>query len=100
MTAAGPDPAAPLHRRTGLLVGLHLAAVVVAYALALALGGGIGALPMPPDLKWPAATPEAGPGPRPVALPGRDAEPPLPGVTDIAPPWATDRDGHVRLRAE
>lgn len=91
-----PEAAARRSSRLRFFLAAHLLAVLALYALALAIGGGLGAMPMPPDLPVRAAM-RAAPGPQhapataatQAAAPARTAVD-LAGAAapDVAAPWA------------
>lgn len=85
----------------------HLAAVLVLYAVALAMGGGYAAAPFPPDLPSHAkaagmrasALPQVD---EPQGAPTRSSDPltVMHKTTDKPAPWWIDPDGRVHLRGD
>lgn len=96
----------PAHRRrVRIFVGAHLAAVVGAYGIALAVGGGLAPPPFPPDIRTVPAQPAvvaAMPAPPPTRVqgPSTSAGPPVIERVDLLPPWLDDPQGRVRWRQD
>lgn len=97
---AGPSarPAAdpPKAARLRWFLAAHLLAVLLIYATAVVVGGGLASTPFPPDrpIKLARTAPHPAPAPNPVSA-ATPAAPLAPLVLptaapDVAPPWARD----------
>jgi len=106
----------PARQRVRLFLAAHVLAVVCIYGIALAVGGGFGSTPFTPELMAGRATASsataqtaqtalteqteqtaAADAPRPTAR--SLAATPIPAA-DVPPPWMTDAQGRVSLRAD
>ena len=103
-----PPQARKEARRIQWFVGAHVCAVLVIYGVAMAVGSGLAAAPLPAEhaAAKPAIPPTAAaqatpavPAPSPTTAPVQSAWEPR-AAADVPAPWTQDTSGSVRWRTE